>query len=74
VKEVLHEEAQGSASLDSGVFFSECGGLKDGLNGQFIANDTKVWPNTLVELFLLSGLVVAGLSIRMNRNQQVSTV
>jgi predicted enzyme related to lactoylglutathione lyase len=41
-----------------------------------IANDTKVRTNTLVQLFYRSssGLIVAGLSIRTNRNQQVSTV
>jgi hypothetical protein len=37
----LASSASGS-SLDSGVFFSECGGPKNGLSGQLIANDTKV--------------------------------
>jgi hypothetical protein len=63
-------------SPDSDVFFSECGGSKNGLSGQLIANDIKVCPNTLVQLFRLSssGLIVTGLSIRMNRNQQGNAV
>jgi hypothetical protein len=56
-------------SPDSDVFFSECGGSKNRLSGQLIANDIKVCPNTLVQLFrpYSSGLIVTGLSIRMNR-------